>query len=110
VEQRTANGPGLVLIRDGKRILRDVLVEYSGKAKAKHTRGFTGEGGKNARRLTPEHGASSVFLFNPKAQILTFLLDAGAANTRDAGRGRRAWFPDHRYLHTQKDCGHQYPV
>lgn len=62
MEQRTANGPGLVLIRDGKKILRDVLVEYSGKAKAKHTRGFTGEGGKNARRLTPEHGASSVYL------------------------------------------------
>lgn len=66
MEQRTAKGPGPVLIREGKSILRDVFLELPGKAKAKHTRGFSAEGGENARRgLTPEPGASSIFLVNP---------------------------------------------
>lgn len=56
MEQRTANGPALVLIREGKSILRDVFLGHPGKAKVKHTRGFSGEGRENARRrLIPKH-------------------------------------------------------
>lgn len=66
MEQRAANGSSPVLIKEGKSIPRDVFLKDSGKAMSEHTRGFGGEGGEDSgRRLTPEHGASSMLLFNP---------------------------------------------